>query len=339
MIETSTEGTEAQPAAAGPLDLGTLNKSLPASEKPGLDTLDPRFQNIATLVEGSDFVGAAAQTEALFREDIYDVRVVGYYLYGFFLQNGLGALGDIFDCLVKLAGENWAAIGPTKKKEQHAQNALFWFYTRLAKKLEAEIEAKGEEFEKWKGAVSSEQAQALIEKHQEFKKALSAIIPEPKAGDLMKKVDDHLKAYAKLVYVEPIPEPAPTEAAPAEAAPAETAAGAPAARPAAGAGAVPGAPAMEGSFHLQLLMNKLKAFEVVIEKQDWNRAAVISDDIAAIVGAFDPRVYFPKLFATYYALLSKNIEQIAPLWDTKETPLWKALEQFYRVDLEGFASS
>jgi hypothetical protein len=336
MSVDASESTDTSQVPAT-VDISILNKSLPTSEKPGLDTLDPRFQNIATLVEGSDFAGAAAQTEALFREDIYDIRLFGYYLYGCFIQNGLAGFGDILDVAIRTFGENWPAFGPVKKKEQHAQNALFWFYTRVVKRMEMELEAKGPEFEKWKSGVDSEAAGKLLEKHEEWRKALGAVIPEPKAADLMKKFDDYLRQYQKLVYVEPppsAPEPTPEAAPSAEAAPAES--GAPAA---AAPRATPGAPAMEGSPHLLALLDKLKAFEVVCEKGEFNRAAVIANDISQIVAAFDPRVYFPKMFSTYYQLLSKNIEQIAPALETKETPVWQALEQFYKVDPWAFANS
>jgi hypothetical protein len=335
---SATESPDARSAVT--LDLSLLQKSLPASEKPGLDTLDPRFQNIATLVEGSDFIGAAAEVENLIREDIYDIRTLGYYLYAVFFQNGVAGLGDIFGVWAQLFGENWGALGPAKKKEQHAQNALSWFYTRLQKRLEFEQEQKTAEFERWKETVDHEAAQAIIDRHAEMRKALAQVIPEPKAGEMIKKVDDWLKAFQKLVYVEPPPpEPEPAAEAPAatpeEPAPAARP-GQPAAAATAGVAAATDRPIAEGSHHLQVLIDKLRAFETLIEKQDFQKAAVVANDVAGIVGAFDPRVYFPKLFSRYYALLSRNVEQIEPLWANKETTGWQMLEQFYRVDLGGF---
>jgi hypothetical protein len=131
------------------------------------------------------------------------------------------------------------------------------------------------------------------------------------------------------------PEP-PPEAAPAEAKPEAKAAAAPAGQTVAAGNGSPDKFLVEGSVHLRELQQKLQAFEALCKKQDFAKASVVAADVAAIVEKFDPRLYFPRLFASFYGLSAKNVDKIVPLFETKESPQWKAMEALYRVDLEAF---
>jgi hypothetical protein len=65
----------------------------------------------------------------------------------------------------------------------------------------------------------------------------------------------------------------------------------------------------------------------------------VAHDLMYIVDHFDPREYFPELFARFGALLSRNIGQLEGHWEERDSASWKALHQYYRVDLKGFISS
>jgi len=324
-----------------PLDLKLIDKTLTPSENPGLDTLDPRFQEIAGLVEAGDMPKASEQVEALFREDILDIRVAGYYLYGVFAERGLAGLGDTLKVLARLFGENYEAMGPVKKRETHYQNGAAWFLTRVQKKLAAEEEKKGADWNTWLEKVSSDAAGAIIETCEALQKAVTARMQAPKVMDGIKKIADWLKGYQKLVYV---PEK-PVEKAPE---PAKEVKKDDAAKPAAGAPARAGGtvlsleqmvfdrPVAEGSFHLQELQDRLKAFETLCQKKQFEKASLAASEIGAVIEKFDPRLFFPKLFAPYATLLAQNFEEISKHWEGKEQPAWKAQEQLFRVDLQAF---
>ena len=97
--------------------------------------IDPRFMDITTLVENGDYEEAATQAEGILAEGAYDIRITGYFLYGVFLEQGLGGLTAILQCLTKLFTENWDAVGPVKNREKHAQTSLNWFLRQLVKNL------------------------------------------------------------------------------------------------------------------------------------------------------------------------------------------------------------
>ena len=84
------------------------------------------------------------------------------------------------------------------------------------------------------------------------------------------------------------------------------------------------------------LLRKLQAFETLVAKQKFQRAALVADDVTGIVSNFDPRTYFPELFSQFGKDLAENIDVLATHWEARDSLSWKALEQYYRVDLARF---
>ncbi|MDY0162855.1 hypothetical protein [Desulfobotulus sp.] len=64
------------------MDIAYLKKTVEPSENPGLDITDPRLVDIATLAQNGDYMAAALAVEGTFEEGIYDVRLLGFFLYG-----------------------------------------------------------------------------------------------------------------------------------------------------------------------------------------------------------------------------------------------------------------
>jgi hypothetical protein len=84
------------------------------------------------------------------------------------------------------------------------------------------------------------------------------------------------------------------------------------------------------------LVRKLEAFESLIAQGKHQKAALVADDLTEMISRFDPRVYFPDLFSSFGKSLAENIEILGEHWESRESLSWKALEQFYRVDLKRF---
>ena len=330
-------------------DIALLKKTLTPGETLGLDTLDPRFQEIASLAEQGEFMQSADKTEEVLREDIYDIRLIGYYLYGCFLKDGLPGLIEILEVAKGLFGESWAAIGPTKKKENHAQNGMAWFFSKLLERLKYDEEKKSPEWKVWIQKVTADDAARMIELIGEFRGTMSAVVPNaPKVYDMLPKVADWATSFQKMVYVAPPPEPEPApEAAPAtEAAPADAGGDAFAGGPAPaggsmmmGGGAVPTFPVVEGSFMLKELIARLEAFDTLVQRGEIAKAAILSSDVLNAIEKFDPRAYFPKLFSAFYSRLAPNVQKLAPWWERKDSMGWQALEQLYKVDIQAFVRS
>lgn len=336
------------------MNLDLFNQTLEVAEHPGLDTTDPRLDDISTSVEQGQYLEAAAQVEAVYTEGIYDVRILGFFMYGAFLEGGMGSLKDIFNSLTGILRDNWPAFGPVSKKEKHAQTSLRWFANQLLKKSQYEETTKGETWNKWISEVSSDQVQDVLDAAEAFQRVLGSVL-EDAAGpilDALTKVIKWLKSFQQIVYREPAPEPEaepePVEEEEAQAdEPESEEPSAPSQRKpsqAPGSFYTPvsspdeGAAFAEGSYLLKLLMKKMEAFDQLITEEKFPRAALVADDINEILAAFDPKLYFPKLFARFSLLLALHIGDLSAYEENKESVEWKALKEFYKVDLEGFVS-
>ena len=313
------------------MNIDILNTTLEASENPGLDVLDPRFMDITTLVENGEYLEAAVKAEEIFAEEIYDIRLTGYFLYGFFLEQGVGAMPAIMGSLVKLFEENWEALGPVKNREKHAQTSLNWLFRQLLKKFQYEEGKDSDVYQQWIAEVSSEEVQEALDASEDLQKALGVALEDMASPllDGLSKVNDWLKAFQKVVYREPEVEEEAELATEAEAkqmaAPASLGFG-------------DEAVMAEGSYHLQLLLRKMKAFERLIEKEEFNKAAIVADDINDVIANFDPRIYFPKIFSRYSLLRALKIADISAFEEYKGSVEWQTMQDLYKVDLDSFVS-
>ena len=93
---------------------------------------------------------------------------------------------------------------------------------------------------------------------------------------------------------------------------------------------------MGNSPALAQLRAKLSAFEVLVERGDLDKAALIARDVQAVLEHFDPLTYLPSLFARYLKLLHATLDAIEPRWRADETYASRVLEQLYRADLDAF---
>jgi hypothetical protein len=309
------------------MNIELLNTSLEVTENPGLDMIDPRLLDITSLVENGEYQEAATQAEQILEEGAYDIRITGFFLYGVFLEQGLGDLNVILECLTRLITENWEAVGPVKNREKHVQASLNWFLRQLAKKLQYEEGKDSDVYQQWIAEVSSDDIQAALEASEELQGALGGALEDQAEPllDGLSKVNEWLGTFQRLVYREPEPEPE----AEAELAEREAPVGAPIADVAVAA---------EGSYYLQLLLKKMEVFSRLIEKEDFPKAAIVADDINQIIADFDPRIYFPKMFSKYSLLRAVNIGELNASEEHKGTLEWQTMQDLYRVDLDSFFS-
>jgi hypothetical protein len=148
--------------------------------------------------------------------------------------------------------------------------------------------------------------------------------------DLWSKVQEWLRNFQRLVYREPVAEVA--EEAPAVGTAAD-ASGA-----ARGAGTTVIGQLVEGSFPLTQLLAKLDAFERLIQKGKFPRAALLADDINQELANFDPKVYFPKLLGRYYTTMAINMTELYQYVDQRDTVEWQAFQELLKVDIEAFVN-
>ncbi|QTA81216.1 Lipase-like domain-containing protein [Desulfonema limicola] len=318
-----------------------LGQSLEITETPGLETFDPRFTDITTLVQEGNYEQAAVQSQEILEQGIYDIRIIGYFLYGVFLEQGIVSLAPVFETISGILTDNWEAVGPVKNLDKHTANTIKWFAAQLNKKLEYEENKKEAVWDTWSQETDSDQVQEAMDALEKLQRSLGMTL-EDKAGPLvdnMMKINAWLRSFYQIVYREPEPEPEPEEEpeeyeeyieeepeTPGVKTQAASLSGT------APAGSIPA----EGSYHLQVLLQKLDAFDRLISAEKFHLAALAADDINTIIANFDPKIYFPKIFARFSLLFARHISELIAHEQHKGSVEWMALQELYKVDLESF---
>ena len=318
------------------VDIELLNRPIEPVENPGLETTDPRLGSIVTHVQNGDYHQAAVEAQSTFEEGIYDIRLVGFFLYGIFLDQGLHALDGVFQAITRLFQENWEAVGPAKKRERHAQVGLNWMIKQLAKILEYEENRQGDAWNQWMREITSEDVEQIIKTLDDVQTALSLKLEDaarPLQEGLL-RIKKWLTNFQQLVYQEPetVESPEIEIEAVDSPLPENDMVTSDTPPPVANMSDIESG----GSYHLNMLLKKLKAFDKLIHQKNYAMAAMVADDIDNIISDFDPKIYFPELFASYSFLRARNISEISSFNEQRQTLEWQALLDLYKIDLDRF---
>lgn len=313
------------------MSFAILNEPKAGANGKGLDVFDPRLADITGLTQKGKFVEAIAAIEAVFEEDVYDLRLLGFYVYGVFLERGLACFEEAFTALERCLTEHWDIFGPEKNKAKHAQGSLSWLFKQLEKSLVRRESSRGPDYLKWVDTISAEDTARMSQSLELVRTAVDVTLADQAtpAIEAISKVSSWLSEFERSVYVKPT-------AAPAEAAEPEQAVSSATGPTAVVAASAPSAAMVEGSVHLVLLLKKLEAFERLFQQGELSRAAIVADDLVTILSDFDPRKYFPGIFASFFRVLALNVSSMDEHFQAKGGPEWQAMNDFYQVDLEGF---
>lgn len=317
-----------------------LQGSFPVTENPGLDSTDPRFDEIVTLTQAGKHEEAASYCEAILVDGIYDIRLICYFLYGHWLEQGLASLVDVINCLNHIIIENWEAVGPISSRKIGLEKSLDWLFRQLLKKIKYEESKNSQLWQQWQASTSADDVINILESGETLRLCVSQQL-DNQAGpviDQWSKIEQWLQVYQQLEYREPEPAqigpgdsgddlesaeevvPKPSDAAPM--APVRT-----------------GVLEIEVSYHLELLLKKLAAFEQLLEENKFPQAALLADDINQTLHTFDPKFYFPKIFETFVRLQAINFEELATYAGQEENPYWQAMQEWLKVDIDSFIDS
>ncbi len=336
------------------MDAELLNNKFQVSENPGLDTRDPRFADIAGMVQQGNFFEAAALAKEIIEENIYDIRIICYFLYGLFDRSGPASFRNIFNSLKMVFSENWEAIGPLKNRLKHAKKSLVWLFKQSNKVLENEKKKEGEKWQGWLLNISADEIWDTMEVAGELQKEIVSVFEDESSAvlDGLSKITAWLDSFYKLIYKEPEPEPeeaydsdetTDSESDPCDDISNKTGPDAPCVnlsksevefmQP-----AMYGSVKSSGSYLLQMLLKKMDVFSRLLNENKTAGAALVADDINGIIANFDPQLYFPDLFSEFTRQYALNVDKLLAFKKCSETALWKSMDKLYKVDMETFVS-
>lgn len=160
------------------IDLGPLEQKLtaPASRKLGTD--DPAINEILALAEHNDFQAAAERSQKLWEQGVYDVRTLGCYLGGAFMERGLSALPAILDCLLKALTLNFEELGPDERKQRLCDVSLRWLFTTLLTQIDFHHRAKDATWERWNEGWTQAAYKEAVERCVQLAMLLDDVIPQ-----------------------------------------------------------------------------------------------------------------------------------------------------------------
>lgn len=285
------------------------------------------FHEIIELVEQEDFSRAAPLIEEGFSKGLFDIRLIMYFLYAYFIQNKLPSLSSIFPLIKSLCQEHWEKLNPQVKRELHFHKSLIWFLTRCGKNLEyvEKLNRMGDSslWREYSKALSLEvleetQSQAselqklLVERwpHSSSHEKISGLLVVIKRFYIGERYEESKKEIEESHLSTQSDQEAISDAMTRE--------------------------TFLFSDNMMILLKKMEAFELLVKEKEYPKALIIFLDIEKCLNNFDPLAYLPKLFTRYFSLLAEHIDFLHGEMEHQESPLNMILSKLYKADLSIF---
>lgn len=320
------------------LELAKLTNGLDVGEGQGIDTLDPRFQDIASLIEQADFAAAALKCQETFEELGGDIRLIAWFYFGLVLQDGIPVLGPVLEQATTIFRDRLDAVGPERKKDRHATSGMSWFLSKLADRVTSDDPDLEAEAAAMMAKATLEDVQAALAAVNELWQVFPEAVPTPdptKVTNHLRRLREWLETQEAALTPAAVPEaPEPVEAEEEESGddgPSDISLG--------GGAAPSGGLQVDASPQLAQLQARIAAFELLMKHGDVTKAAVIASDVMAVVNNFDPRVYLPRLFGGFFAQFANCADQVLDWQEKRGTAPWAIYDQLYRTDLDAFIRS
>lgn len=183
-----------------PADL--LDGRLAASHEPEDSSSATRIARVAQLADRGDHQAAAREAADLIEARVYDVRLIGFYLFGLFLQRGIGYLPALLGRVSKLVAEDLGVLRPSRRKLQVVSSATAWLFENISARLLFHTKQRDATWEAWRTASDSALADAIAAGCTKVTLALEAVVDAPLAAVPLARVrrwtnDDLRRALAR----------------------------------------------------------------------------------------------------------------------------------------------
>lgn len=167
-----------------PADLldGLLDGRLAASREPEDASSAIRIAHVAQLADRGEHAAAAQEAAGLIAAGIPDVRVIGFYLFGSFLQRGIAYLPALLGRVAALVADDLAALRPGRRKHQVVNSATAWLFEHVSTQLVFHSRHRDATWEAWCAGGDSALPDAVAAGCTKLTLALEAVVDAPLAA-------------------------------------------------------------------------------------------------------------------------------------------------------------
>ena len=173
------------------IDIWHLEKEL-AAPSTELDTTDLRLARVLSLAATDRFIEAAEASQALWLDGYYDLRLIGYYLYGAFVEQGIDSLAEIMGCLVQVLSNSWDKLGPQQKKSIHADGAIKWLMSAVIRELKLHENLEDELWKRWNDGESAAPLRQALDRFADLQERVINLIPQPRSLPYVQQMESLL---------------------------------------------------------------------------------------------------------------------------------------------------
>ena len=325
------------------LDLAYLERPPPIFAGPLLAAGDARLGRVLRSSNQGDYEEAAREAASLFAQRTYDIQLLTRYLFGVFLERGTAALPQVLEGVARALRDGFDPEQAPDRSKTTTDISIGWLLRTLRERIEYHRLNRDETYKEWITAGDAAAVESIRAAAATLRIEVERLLPTTRCTEQLTALDACLGDFGRAVLAKPaapkapppkLPKP-PTipaiEADPLDHEPSEP----PPARPMAPVAALSPSGVFD-SAPLRRLLDKLDAFDRLMARGDFERAAIVAHDLNRVVEHFDPRVYLPKLFSGYFRRLASGAGNLSPHWETAESMSSRALEQLYQVDLDAF---
>jgi hypothetical protein len=325
---------------------------------------------LSQLTDRGECLEAAQQAVELLRADVYDLRLASVYLVGLFVERGVAHLPELLRCTRRLVLDEVAAPPSLRSAPRALDATLQWLFQAFSTHIQFHAQRRDETWTQWLHDGDCTLPAALGEEIDELSRVIGEAVEQPSStgvlgrigrwarGDLARALSTTAKETERAAEASAaMPEAKPEALAPEHdlREPDDQdhdqdhddddhdpygddhddeddclALSGTLARPR------PEPSDDRESPALSSLRHKLHGFEVLVQRGEFAKAAIIARDVQRIIEQFDPVEFLPSLFAGYFRAMNQRLNELSPhLGEADRTP-WQVLSRFYQADLEGF---
>ncbi|MCE2983348.1 MAG: hypothetical protein LW832_07265 [Parachlamydia sp.] len=189
----------------------------PPSNPPSEAIVDEHFDQIVNFIEQEKIKEAAKLIEKVFAKQVPDIRLIVYYIYAHFTDNGIKSFATTFPLIKSLVIDHEATLTPKNRTDKHIQNSLNWFFSHLLQRFKyyEKLHASGKEHPIWKKSISGisiEDIENLTETAKDFNHFFLERWPLSPTKDrvlhLVKKIEEigEMLDFGKVAAAPPLDE-------------------------------------------------------------------------------------------------------------------------------------